>query len=81
MVLPAGGGSALCRLPSGPAFPGLCDWEAHISSIFSNKTSSGSSGEYAAEDVHFRNASSLILKSVPVPVAHYLLNCDDQREG
>lgn len=67
--------------PQAQPFPGLCDWEAHISSIFSNKTSSGSSGGYAAEDVHFRDAPSLVLKSVSVPIAHHLLNGDDQREG
>lgn len=67
--------------PQAQPFLGLCDWEACISLIFSNKTSSGSSGRPAAEDVHLRDASSLILKPVSGSVAHYLLNREDQREG
>lgn len=74
-------GTALSGFPGAQPVPGPCDREARTSCIFSNKTSSGSSGRHAAQDVPFRDASSLILKPVSVSIAHYLLNCEDQRKG
>lgn len=56
----------------------LCYWDAHVSSVFRDRMSLGSSGGHRHQEAHFSGASSLILKLVSVSIACYLLNRDYQ---
>lgn len=69
-------GSALSSFPWAQPVPVPVTGRHASLAFLATKWSSGCSGRYP-----FRNISSLIIKPVSVSIAHYLLNCEDQRKG